>query len=173
MTSEPYTFGSDRLLASNWRSISTSNEEMADVVVAILTPAVPRSLPDHWQGDYTRERSANWLDELDKEAAVLLVTERSSKQPVGLLILHESADENSGRIVRVGYMLAESAWGKGYATELLRALVRWCKTEDVSSIMGGVAPDNVASQRVMEKAGFVVSPNRQDGDDVLYVQNLE
>ncbi len=58
----------------------------------------------------------------------------------------------------VGYWLAEPAWGRGYATEALQALVDYVfKTLPVASLSAGVITDNPASMRVLEKAGFVRS----------------
>ena len=58
--------------------------------------------------------------------------------------------------VRLGYLLAESAWGKGLASELIEGFVRWCRGEAaIRSLAGGVNPDNAASIHVLEKNGFL------------------
>ena len=55
-----------------------------------------------------------------------------------------------------GYMLARSAWGKGYATELGRAFVtRVFADYDWPQLWACVFDDNPASARVLEKLGFV------------------
>ncbi len=58
--------------------------------------------------------------------------------------------------VEVGYRLRRNAWGRGFATELAIELVRY-GFEDVAlqRIIGVTHPDNVASQRVLTKAGLV------------------
>jgi RimJ/RimL family protein N-acetyltransferase len=55
----------------------------------------------------------------------------------------------------VGYLLGRAYWGKGLATEAACASVRF-GFEDLGlpEIVGIVHPDNVASQRVLEKAGL-------------------
>ena len=58
--------------------------------------------------------------------------------------------------VEVGYRLRFGAWGKGYATEGARDLVRYgFETLGLHRIVGVTHPDNVASQRVLIKAGLV------------------
>jgi RimJ/RimL family protein N-acetyltransferase len=162
------SFVTDRLIINEWHLFSIDDKYLASTIAAILTPKVTQTLPENWRGNYSEERAANWLDALDREAATLLVLDRSSNNPIGLIILFESSEEHSRRSVRVGYMLAETAWGKGYATELLRGLVNWCRDMGISSIIGGVGQENVASQRVMEKNGFVVLPNEQADGELLY-----
>jgi ribosomal-protein-alanine N-acetyltransferase len=55
----------------------------------------------------------------------------------------------------VGYLLGSAYWGLGLATEAARASVRFGFEElDLRQIVGIVHPDNVASQRVLEKAGL-------------------
>ncbi len=54
-----------------------------------------------------------------------------------------------------GYWLAESAWGKGYATEAGAAvLAQAFDGSDVSEIKSSVFQDNDASLRVQNKLGF-------------------
>lgn len=166
-------YETDRLIVSEWHSLLASDKDMAKAVMKILTPRVTRSLPESWQGEYSEDRTARWIEERDQEAALLLVLDRSSKNPVGLMILFESDEGQSGRSIRVGYMLAEAAWGKGFATELLRGFIDWCRTVEVSSVIGGVERDNVASQRVMEKNGFAVQPRDKSDGQLLYRLDIQ
>jgi RimJ/RimL family protein N-acetyltransferase len=58
--------------------------------------------------------------------------------------------------VEVGYRLRYAAWGKGFATEGSRSLVDYGFDElGLHRIIGITHPDNVASQRVLAKAGLV------------------
>ena len=57
--------------------------------------------------------------------------------------------------VELGYRLRRSAWGKGYATEGSRALIRKGFTElGVQRVFAETMAVNLASRRVMEKAGL-------------------
>jgi RimJ/RimL family protein N-acetyltransferase len=58
-------------------------------------------------------------------------------------------------MLECGWALAPYAHGKGYATEALLAIVAWVQANlDASRIVCIIAPDNLASIRVAEKAGF-------------------
>ena len=57
----------------------------------------------------------------------------------------------------LGYRLRKSAWGKGYATEGSRALIRKGFTESgVQRVTAEAMAANTASRRVLEKAGLTL-----------------
>jgi ribosomal-protein-alanine N-acetyltransferase len=53
-----------------------------------------------------------------------------------------------------GYALAQSAWGHGYATEALRAIVEIARLVGLESLRAACHAEHAASQRVLEKCGF-------------------
>jgi ribosomal-protein-alanine N-acetyltransferase len=60
--------------------------------------------------------------------------------------------------VEVGYLLGKQFWGKGYATEGARVGLDYgFKTLKLERIVGIVHPENVASQRVLEKLGMTLT----------------
>lgn len=64
-------------------------------------------------------------------------------------------EESGPGEVELGYRLNRSAWGKGYATELARALVdKGFRELGVQRVMAQTMTVNLASRRVMEKAGL-------------------
>jgi [ribosomal protein S5]-alanine N-acetyltransferase len=61
-----------------------------------------------------------------------------------------------GRAAVVGYRVAEQAAGNGVATAALRQLCRLAEERyDLRTLNAAVNDENVASRRVLEKAGFV------------------
>ena len=67
----------------------------------------------------------------------------------GLTYLPETGE------TEVAYLLGKPFWGRGLATEAARASLRY-GFEDlgIGTIVGIVHPDNLASRRVLEKAGL-------------------
>ncbi len=56
----------------------------------------------------------------------------------------------------LGYVLSETAWGQGYATEGAHALLQWgFDTLDLNRVQSETDTRNLASARVLEKLGFV------------------
>jgi RimJ/RimL family protein N-acetyltransferase len=59
--------------------------------------------------------------------------------------------------VSLGYRLRRAIWGQGYATEGARALIRLgFSAPGVQRVVASTYQDNLASRRVMEKAGLVL-----------------
>lgn len=64
-------------------------------------------------------------------------------------------EDDSPAVVELGYRLRRAVWGRGYATEGARALVRKGFTElGVQRVTANTMTVNAASRRVMEKAGL-------------------
>lgn len=57
--------------------------------------------------------------------------------------------------VEIGYWIARSHWGQGYATEAGAALIDIARTLGLQSLEGSHFIDNPASGRVLQKLGFV------------------
>lgn len=58
--------------------------------------------------------------------------------------------------VEIGYGVLAEHEGNGYTTEALRAMTQWAfGQKDVVFVEAETDPDNKASQRVLEKCGFV------------------
>lgn len=58
--------------------------------------------------------------------------------------------------VEVGYVLARPYWGKGYMTDVLRAVIEWAFTQpEICRVQAICDVENVSSSRVMEKAGMI------------------
>jgi RimJ/RimL family protein N-acetyltransferase len=85
---------------------------------------------------------------------------------VGFFGPPEPADDGVPE-VEIGYGLVAEAWGWGFATEALRALLRHTDEAGVR-VRASVAPENARSLRVLATSGFTQlrGPN-EDGELVL------
>lgn len=111
-------------------------------------------------------QSGNYLSakdfyaELDNELAWVIALKNG--KVIGNVCLYEQEFDDAEQIekrVAVGYALNNKYWNKGYMSEALRRLIEWIKKnhKSIEVIEGYVSVQNIASQRVLEKAGFVVS----------------
>ena len=64
--------------------------------------------------------------------------------------------------VEIGYGIAESARGDGYATEAVLGLLGWLRDCDVHEVIAECDEDNAASIAVLRRCGFVET-SRDDG----------
>jgi len=94
--------------------------------------------------------------------------ERSGGAFIGWFAFRPIDDGNPDEI-ELGYRLRKSAWGKGYATEGSRALIRKGFTElGVRCVVAQTMTVNLASRRVMEKSGLTfVRTFHQEWPDVI------
>jgi RimJ/RimL family protein N-acetyltransferase len=82
--------------------------------------------------------------------------EKSTGEFLGWFAFHPPEDGDPEE-VELGYRLRRAAWGKGYATEGARALIRKGFTElGVRRVVATTYQDNIGSRRVMEKAGMTL-----------------
>ena len=80
------------------------------------------------------------------------VSEGASDEAVGLVYL---ARRPQPWIAGLGYWLVPAARGRHLATIAVRLVADWALHElEILRLEAWVAPDNVASQRVLERAGF-------------------
>ncbi|OJX68684.1 MAG: NTP pyrophosphohydrolase [Magnetospirillum sp. 64-120] len=69
---------------------------------------------------------------------------------------------DTGESPELGYWLGRPYWGQGLMTEALRRLLRHMFDDlGFASVWAAVHPDNVASMRVLEKAGLVADGRHQ------------
>ncbi|MDO6459320.1 GNAT family N-acetyltransferase [Granulosicoccaceae sp. 1_MG-2023] len=165
-------FATERLLVDEWHSLDSTQWASQDAVAAvqeILTPQVTQCLPPAWQGRYTRQRAAQWLSERDKEGSTYLIVSKSDKQAIGFLIL---SGHEHGPHLRLGYLLKEPAWGHGYASELVRGVVKRSRENGVQTLTGGIASGNTGSQRVLAKCGFHITGDEPVADQLSYTIRL-
>ena len=85
--------------------------------------------------------------------AELVITEAAHTEPLGMITLR-IAEQDPG-LAAVGYWLRPEARGRGVATVAVQLAARWVFAElGVQRLELTTAPENVASQRVAERAGF-------------------
>jgi len=83
---------------------------------------------------------------------IWMTIEQATGAPVGFHLINHIQGES---IIQVGFGLTRSAWGRGFATEMASALVRYAFLDlELESIAGMASLANVASQRVLQKIGL-------------------
>ena len=97
------------------------------------------------QGALDHPEQWNWY-------AIWMMEEKSGKH-VGDLCFKGLNPDGS---VEIGYGILEDFWGRGYATEAVRAAVEWALQQPgVTRVEAETEPENAASQRVLAKCGFL------------------
>ena len=75
--------------------------------------------------------------------------------------------------VELGFVLRPDSWGRGFATEIARALIAAALGRDPEApVIATVDIDHVASRRVLEKAGMVMAGTARDEDGAHFRYRL-
>ena len=94
--------------------------------------------------------------------AVVQTVSRASVRVDGAVVgeIGAGLDAATGT-ARVGYTVVEPSWGRGYATQALRALLATLRADPrVRRVVAETLAGHRASRRVMEKAGMRLSGER-------------
>lgn len=88
------------------------------------------------------------------------IIEKASGEYIGeigfTVLQRRHADSNVSSLVELGYFIKSDFWGKGFVTEAGEAVIEYIfLSVGIHKITTGCAKDNKASERVMEKLGFV------------------
>ena len=171
-------FSTARVMINPWSVLEEaefSKQKVLEEVSNILSPNVVKDLLDSWQNLYSIEEIAEWLEQQNQGCFFYGIQYRDSNELIGLLFLYaENEDMDKSTLdLRLGYLLKESEWGKGLASEIIKALVLWSKERNViGSISGGVEKGNLGSIKVLEKNGFIKSNQEMPSGVLLYELRL-
>lgn len=155
------TFETKRLLVRAWKP---SDHSIEAELKALLTPMVLAHLPPKLQ---VVSSPNEWIRARAAESDVLLALQKNDRTLLGLVLLARIEND-----IHLGYLLAESAWGQGYATELVKGLRPALALGGAQRVVGSVGKDNPASARVLEKAGFREETGSSCEDTKQYVWHI-
>lgn len=164
-----------RLIVRDWRPTlqdPTGRKWIEDSLRPALSANVLAHLPAPLQLANGNHAVTDWVSKRAAESDVFLVLDASSRDLIGLLLLAQSSEPSDTPELHVGYLLVEGAWGKGIATELLNGLVSALSDSAPLRLVGGVGKENPASARVLEKAGFIRSPEHSSPDTDMFVRPI-
>lgn len=124
-------------------------------------------------GDITAEK---YPDLASVEASILPVEQASKlrfaiRDGNGALVgtVNLSPQTNKPNQMEIGYYIGQEYGGRGYATEAVGILCDWAyKERGLSRIFANAHPDNIASQKVLEKAGFERLTEPAENADVVF-----
>ncbi len=177
----PYTLDPNRLLThylamnlvfySERLTFTPFDASDVDLAIEMFTDAdVLKFAGGVMEEDEICRQMSNWTKRGDNGCiGIWCISHRGNGQKLGsgaLLPMPVEEDDTDfslvvpGRMpdgdVEIGYFLKRSAWGKGYATEACKRLIRMAFEEStLTEVVATFEVGNIASRNVLEKAGFV------------------
>lgn len=134
-------------------------EDADDLVATCTDPSVLEwtRVPQH----YTRDMALDWCTNPPKPSWVITApTTEHADRYMGQIEVRVHADH----YVSLGYMSAPWARGKGLMTAAVRAVTDFAFGRGAQRVEICVHPDNAASRKVAEKAGFTFEGIRRNGE---------
>jgi RimJ/RimL family protein N-acetyltransferase len=80
---------------------------------------------------------------------IYAIERKSDKSFIGTVALVKDGDEDE-----IGYRFLEKYWSRGYATEICKELILYCKSIGMQKIIGYVVDQNIASAKILERFNF-------------------
>lgn len=129
--------------------------DLRDASRIFLTPWEPTWAQDETsRGSYRYKLRRYVEDARDDKAHALFVFRESDDALLGGVTL-SNIRRGVAQTGSLGYWAGEVYAGKGYITAAVRAVVRYAFDDlDLHRVEAACQPDNLASRRVLEKAGF-------------------
>lgn len=135
--------------------------DAASLAEAANSKAVAAFLRNSFPHPYTLADSESWI-KMNQAAPIrnwAIVS--PSGTPVGSIGLVPGKDVYA-QTYELGYWLGEQSWGQKIMSEVVPALARWVfdgmgdEKVHVERLWAGVFSENLASQKLLEKSGFVL-----------------
>lgn len=139
--------------------------DAADVVRYANNDKIARNLRDVFPHPYTLADAENFINsclEADETCQLFraITVDGHAVGSVGLLLGRDVYQKNA----ELGYWLAEDFWGRGIMTQTVRQICRESFSRwDIQRIYAEPFAYNIASRRVLEKAGFTLEGIMRQG----------
>ncbi len=128
-----------------WITAACSDRELSRYI-----PGIPYPYAQADARAFIDRATGAWAD---GSAATFVISEVTDGTGLGTIALHLAAGDAG--LAQVGYWLTREARGRGAATIAVQLVSRWAFTVvGIDRLSLQTAPENVASQRVAERAGF-------------------
>lgn len=123
-----------------------------------------KKLVNYWISDYNNEFSYRWL-----------VVLKNTNEIIGMIdVINKNLQYMTAE---VGYCYGSKFWGKGYASEVLKEVIRYLHSEGFAVVYAQHFKSNIASGKVMMNAGMeyegilksrVINKNGEREDVCIY-----
>ncbi len=130
--------------------------DLASLVNYANNPAIAGNLTDRFPYPYTEQNGRDFIAFATGGQPAHIFAIDINGEAVGGIGLHPQNDIYR-KNVELGYWLAEPFWGKGIVTAAVRRIVDHAfKHYDVERVFARPFGHNTASQKVLQKAGFLL-----------------
>lgn len=87
----------------------------------------------------------------DNDFWIYAIVRKSDATFVGTVALVKDGTDDE-----IGYRFLEKYWGNGFATEICKELISYCKSIGMKKLIGYVVDKNIASAKILERYNFTL-----------------
>lgn len=143
-------------MATNFRLRPWRIGDVESLVENANNANIAKFMNDIFPHPYTKEDAEKFIAFAIKHHPVHIFAIEVDGNAVGGIGIHFHEDVMR-KNAELGYWLGQNYWGRGIATNAVKQVVDFgFKNYDINRIFGRAFGPNIASQRVLEKAGFVL-----------------
>ncbi len=131
-------------------------DDVSDIFEYASNHEVPEFLP--WEPHKTTEDTLAFINLVEEEfkkfnSIVLGIEIKENKKLIGTIAIRNW--DKADRCIDIGYVISKNYWNKGLTAEALKAVIEFGFEQlNANRIEAHCDEDNIASYRVMEKAGM-------------------
>lgn len=130
--------------------------DLEDLVQFANNSKIANNMSDAFPHPYTEENGRNFINFANQGEVLRIFAIEINGKVSGGIGLHPQADIYR-KNAELGYWLAEPFWGKGIISSAIQEIIEYgFQNLDIDRIFARPFARNIASQKVLEKNGFVL-----------------
>lgn len=146
----------------NFKLRPWQSSDLVSLVQNANNPAIARFMTDGFPHPYTEEAGQQFIEWATKDDPIHIFAIEVEGQAVGGTGIHPQQDVMR-KNAELGYWLGEKYWGHGIITEAVKQIIDFAfSTYDINRIFARPFGTNLASQKVLDKAGFILEARIKD-----------
>lgn len=143
--------------------------------------SVAANLTDQFPYPYTLKHARNFIKKVNKLKPITILAIEINGEAVGSIGITPQFDVHRMN-AEIGYWLAEPFWGKGITTEAVKRMSAYAFEKfEVNRLFAKCFGNNLASHRVLEKAGYNIEAyfkktlvkNGEVHDEIIYALRMD
>jgi ribosomal-protein-alanine N-acetyltransferase len=130
-------------------------EDLDSLVLHANNKKIARYMTNRFPHPYTHEDGKNFIDFCMADNGSYIMAIDLNGSLVGAVGIHQQDDVMKNN-AELGYWIAEQYWNKGIITNAVREMIEWAfQNLSINRVFARPYGSNLASQRVLDKLGFV------------------
>ncbi|MCC6815932.1 MAG: GNAT family N-acetyltransferase [Saprospiraceae bacterium] len=161
----------NRIELNKWTDL-----DLSDLVLHGNNPNIAKFLMNRFPFPYTLEEGQKFIQSVSVQIPTQIFCIRLEQKAIGAIGVHPQNDIYQ-KNAELGYWLSEKYWGRGIITEAITQIIEYSfSTFDINRLFARPFGSNIASQKVLEKCGFLLEAklhstifkNNQYEDELIY-----